>query len=140
MTKPDGKAPAADKPRSGEVRHDARGHAVWEWAADTARNAITSTSQLLRKLDLSHLTLEEEKQRSEASPEEAQPTKAMPRAATTAKPTMGAQRAPGTGFNPYEPTQQATPAAAKPAGLKKAARAPAPAPRSWWRRLFQRDR
>jgi len=52
---------SANGKRAGEVRHDSRGHAVWHWASETARNAAISTSQLLRRLDLSGLSLEDER-------------------------------------------------------------------------------
>ena len=45
---------------SGGVRHDERGHAVWQWASDTARNAINSTSALLRKLEVPGLSLQDD--------------------------------------------------------------------------------
>jgi hypothetical protein len=39
-------------PKVGRVRHDASGRAIWEWAADTGKHAIDSTSRLLKRLDL----------------------------------------------------------------------------------------
>jgi hypothetical protein len=54
-------APAQDPSagRSGRVIHDARGNAVWDWVKDTARTAIDSTSRLLKKLEISELTMED---------------------------------------------------------------------------------
>lgn len=46
---------------SGRVRHDERGNAVWDWLKDTARNAIDSTSRLLRKLEAPDLKVEDKK-------------------------------------------------------------------------------
>jgi hypothetical protein len=47
-----------DPPRpSGRVRHDSGGRAVWEWAVDSGKHAIDSTSRLLKRLDLSGLQL-----------------------------------------------------------------------------------
>ena len=47
-----------DPPRpSGRVRHDSGGRAVWEWAMDSGKHAIDSTSRLLKRLDLSGLQL-----------------------------------------------------------------------------------
>lgn len=43
--------------RSGQVRHDSGGRAIWEWALDSGRHAIDSTSRLLKKLDLTSLRL-----------------------------------------------------------------------------------
>jgi hypothetical protein len=45
------------KPKVGRVRHDATGRAIWEWASETGRNAIDSTSRLLKRLDLPGLSL-----------------------------------------------------------------------------------
>lgn len=46
---------------SGRVRHDERGNAVWDWLKDTGRTAIDATSRLLKKLELSHLEVEDKK-------------------------------------------------------------------------------
>ena len=46
---------------SGRVCHDERGNAVWDWLKDTARNAIDSTSRLLRKLEAPDLKVEDKK-------------------------------------------------------------------------------
>jgi hypothetical protein len=58
-------SPRARDPRdevpSGRVRHDDRGNAVWDWLKDTGRNAIESTSRLLRKLELPQLKVEDKK-------------------------------------------------------------------------------
>ena len=65
-TKPDSRPtspsrdPRAEAP-SGRVRHDDRGNAVWDWLKDTARNAIDSTSRLLRKLESPELEVEDKK-------------------------------------------------------------------------------
>ena len=50
-----------DSGPSGRVRHDERGNAVWDWLKDTARNAIDSTSRLLRKLEAPELKVEDKK-------------------------------------------------------------------------------
>ncbi|MET0280849.1 MAG: hypothetical protein ABW278_06940 [Steroidobacteraceae bacterium] len=46
-----------EKKLSGRVRHDAGGRAIWEWAVESGRHAIDSTSRLLKKLNLSDLSL-----------------------------------------------------------------------------------
>jgi len=79
---------------SGEVRHDDRGNAVWHWAADTARTAIQSASQILRKLDLTGLSIESD-QKSDHHEMVLPKTRGMPRPA-------GAERAQG--FDPYAST------------------------------------
>ena len=55
-------APDNDKkPRPpGRVRHDATGRAVWEWAVESGRHAIESTSRLLKKLEIAGLSLADE--------------------------------------------------------------------------------
>lgn len=53
--------PKDDSIPSGRVRHDERGNAVWDWLKDTGRNAIEATSRLLKKLEVSHLEMEDKK-------------------------------------------------------------------------------
>src|ERR1700733_7404317 len=70
VSKSDQSKPDKIKPLGGGVKHDARGNAVWQWATETARHAVASTSQLLRRLDVSSLSLEElqEDQQSPKTP------------------------------------------------------------------------
>jgi hypothetical protein len=58
---------------SGHVRHEPGGRAVWQWAVDSGKHAIDSTSRLLKKLDISQLRLvdEEERQAAKRAAEEA---------------------------------------------------------------------
>jgi hypothetical protein len=136
VTKSDPSKPDKTKPLIGGVQHDSRGNAVWQWATETARHAVASTSQLLRRLDVSSLSLEELKEdkqppntpktpKSQAKPSPS-PTRAAP-----GKPPAAAPRE--RGFNPYDRS-----VSARAAPLKKlpavARRVRAP----WWRRLFQR--
>ena len=53
---------------SGRVRHDERGNAVWDWLKDTGRSAIDATSRLLKKLELSHLEVEDKDESCASSP------------------------------------------------------------------------
>lgn len=46
---------------SGKVVHDERGNAVWDWLKQTGRNAVESTSRLLRKLEVPELKMEDAK-------------------------------------------------------------------------------
>jgi hypothetical protein len=136
VTKSDQSKPDKIKPHGGSVKHDARGHAVWQWATETARHAVASTSQLLRRLDVSSLSLEELK---DDKPPSKAPTK-TPK--SQAKTSPGAPAAPAKplavaprerGFNPYDGAAivRAAPPRKQPAVVKRA-RVP------WWRRLFQR--
>ncbi|MBV8145891.1 MAG: hypothetical protein JO184_12875 [Gammaproteobacteria bacterium] len=46
-------------PQTGRVVHDERGTAVWDWLKQTGRNAIDSTTRLLRKLEAPELKVEQ---------------------------------------------------------------------------------
>ena len=46
---------------SGKVVHDRRGNAVWDWLKETGRNAIDSTSRLLRRLEVPDMKVESKK-------------------------------------------------------------------------------
>lgn len=128
VTKSDPTKPDKIKPLGGGVKHDARGNAVWQWATETARHAVASTSQLLRRLDVSSLSLEELKEDNE--PPKAARTPLSP-GKTKSKPLAVAPRE--RGFNPYDGAAVARAAPPrKPAVIAKRARVP------WWRRLFQR--
>jgi hypothetical protein len=123
LTKADKTQPNKTKPLAGGVRHDARGNAVWQWATETARHAVASTSQLLRRLDVSSLSLEDDESppKIQARPVEGKPAQATPN-----------RKAEG-GFNPYDGA-----AVRAPAAVKKRPPAQPAARASWWRRLFQR--
>jgi len=104
------------KPLPGGVRHDARGNAVWQWASETARHAAATTSQLLRKLDVSSLSLQDEDKEARRG------------------------RSQGGKFDPYDGAARPAPKARHAAPL--AGKRPAPAARarvSWWRRLLKRS-
>jgi hypothetical protein len=53
-------APADPKAPAGRIVHDERGNAVWNWSTGNSRIAIGSTSQMLKKLDLTNLRIEDE--------------------------------------------------------------------------------
>jgi len=120
---------------SGRVRHDASGRAVWEWAVESGRHAIESTSRLLKRLDMSGLGLldeeQEKKKKEEAERRLAREAGANPygdKAANPAKrqvPTFGGQAESDPlanarrSFNPYDkgapPKRGATRPVTKPA-------------------------
>lgn len=123
MSSSDGPKDDDRKPKVGRVRHDATGRAIWEWATDTGKHAIDSTSRLLKRLELPGLSIaedpksgkKEEKHEIYGGPEENDPLKGKRQS-----------------FNPYEsrspPKIQAPPPTAKPAA-KQPAKPPAPAAR-----------
>jgi hypothetical protein len=128
---------------SGRVRHDERGQAVWQWAADTARNAIHSTSALLRKLEVPGLSLQDDPASQPGAPRKP--------GAPNARATGGGRTSGQQGYNAYidkrnEPSKPAgartSPApapGAKASPPKIIARSRAPVRSSWWRRLLGRD-
>jgi len=59
----DGKDKTKEPRPSGRVRHDSGGRAVWQWAIDSGKHAVDSTSRLLKKLDISHLRILEDDER-----------------------------------------------------------------------------
>jgi hypothetical protein len=93
---------------AGRVRHDSSGRAIWEWAAESGRHAIDSTSALLKRLDLPGLTLaddEKKKQKRERKAREATEREADTKPAI---PTFGGPREEDPvartrrSFNPYD--------------------------------------
>jgi len=127
---------------AGRVKHDASGRAIWEWAAETGRNALDSTSRLLKRLELPGLSIvDDEKKKKEAEEEaqraerdagfnpygesEARPGSAPARSGAPQRPipTFGgpAEKDPlansRRSFDPYDKSRSArgAPAAKKPA-------------------------
>ena len=157
MANRDDKRPEREQRNSGQVQHDDRGNAVWQWATDTARTAMASTSQLLRKLDLTGLSLESDGTEEAARPESPPAQPAQSSSAAAAKPSKKSSiDSRKAGFDPYStnagtakraPPVTASKAATKAAGVKPApasaanASPPAAAPArrpSWWQRLLGR--
>ena len=97
--RPQADQPAQRKPgaaagASGNVVHDSRGNAIWDWLKQTGSHAIESTSRLLKKLEMPELKLED-------APD---------------APPPGTERDPGGGYDPYN---QATKPARPPRPGKK---------------------
>jgi hypothetical protein len=120
--------PPSEDPPGGETAKDARGRAVWEWAADSARLVALTATQVLRKLEHKGLSLEDDSKGSQSK-------------------SQGGTGGAGGGFNPYDRKLPArgtrTPTAPRGAGAPRkapSARSPGSAPvrSSWWRRLFGR--
>lgn len=89
---------------SGHVRHEPGGRAVWQWAVDSGKHALESTSRMLKKLELTSLRFldydEVEKQEKEARKRTEDPDRPIP--------TFGGEREEDPlagkrqGFNPYD--------------------------------------
>ncbi|MGC4029520.1 MAG: hypothetical protein QM696_11645 [Steroidobacteraceae bacterium] len=128
MADKDSDRPAPPAQRAGRVRHDASGRAVWEWAVDTGRHALESTSRLLKRLELPGLELEDEakKPKQEREPE---PVRDAPNAGK-AVPTFGGPREtdPMAGRNSFNPYDNRSPPR-RPATAAKPAPRPAPPPK-----------
>ena len=128
--KPDDK-----KNPAGRVKHDAGGRAIWEWAVDTGRHALDSTSRLLKRLDLPGLSLldEEQEKKKKAEEEERAAREAGSNPYDKDVPTFGGPREsdPMAGsrrsFNPYDnraPVKRSVQKpAAKPTGPASSAQA-----------------
>lgn len=121
-------SPSDKKPRpTGRVRHDSGGRAIWEWAIESGRHAIDSTSRLLQKLDLSGLRLMSDDEKAwEQKPRSLDDSSATGKTRQPAPPpepklSFGDEPEPdplgGKGFNPYDnrkPVRGATRPAPKP--------------------------
>jgi hypothetical protein len=125
-----GKEEKSRKSGPGAVQHDARGNAVWQWAVDTGKHALDSTSALLRRLDLPGLSIEGDKSRKRDAESKAQ------------QPGLEERG----GYDPYGRSASKGPSR-PPAAAARAASAnpvspPGPKPESrrssWWRRLLGR--
>jgi hypothetical protein len=135
MNKPEDDGPDGKPKRYADgVTHDSRGAAVWKWAADSGRHLMESTSQLLKRLEVPGLKLEDD-----ANGESKKP-------GATASPPKPAER--NVGYDPYGGRRAAAPAGARPRAASPPATKPRPATkpaaapparRSWWQRLFGRD-
>ena len=52
-------AHAQPQAKTGKVVHDERGNALWDWLKQTGRNAIESTTRMLRRLETPELKVEQ---------------------------------------------------------------------------------
>jgi hypothetical protein len=129
-----------DTQPAGRVKHDASGRAIWEWAAETGKHALDSTSRLLKRLDLPGLKLADEPKQQQKEPE-------LPADLPHDKavPTFGGQREKDPlahnrkSFNPYDnrtPIKRALPKTPAP---PRATQPPAPRP-GLLARIFGRSR
>ena len=121
------------------VRHDSRGNAVWQWAVDTGKHAIDSTSRLLKRLEVPGLSLEDD-----GTAPGAKPAAGMAAPPETGPARGAAKPERATGYDPYGTRAGTKGPAARPAArpadaaaVRKPAATP-PARPSFWRRLFRR--
>jgi hypothetical protein len=123
MSKPDDKDPIEPKqPRREKISYDSRGNPVWQWAVDSGRHLMESTSLLLKRLDIPGLKLEDDESAGKSESE-----------ANSGK-VSGSQA--DAGYDPYSNKRVAPKGAVRPA-VRKPVAAPTPR-RSWWQRLFRR--
>jgi hypothetical protein len=105
--------PDKDKPqvRSGKVRHEPGGRAIWEWAIESGRHAIDSTSRLLKKLDITSLRVlgdDEKPWKDEGGGTAGRDPPAKPEETKPVIPTFGGPRENDPlgqqrkSFNPYD--------------------------------------
>src|SRR5579862_4357755 len=112
------KKDAESKPqpeRGGGISRDAQGNAVWQWAVDSGRHLMESTSLLLKRLEVPGLKLEDEAgpQDKKIDPQSGMPTES-----------------PGNaGYDPYGRRRVTAPAAARAAATRPKVTKPAAAPR-----------
>lgn len=89
---------------AGRVKHDSGGRAIWEWAVESGRQALESTSLLLKRLEMPGLELEEDaKKKTAADEEEPAPTPSARKGSTYGGPTEKDSLIAGRrSFNPYD--------------------------------------
>jgi hypothetical protein len=103
------KAPPPEGP-AGRVRHDERGMAVWDWAAAAGETAALSATNIMRKLDVSGLSIEQTQRSLKAlEPEAREDSGSDPYNQHRSQPGDPFKRNPATGSDPYN---RATPAGA----------------------------
>jgi hypothetical protein len=110
------------KPKAGRVRHDARGRAIWDWATETGKHALESTSRLLKRLEMPGLSLADDQKDKKKTDKDA----GMFGGPKENDPLKGGRQS----FNPYDsrlpPKIQAPPPSSKPAARPPIRPSPAP--------------
>jgi hypothetical protein len=117
-------APIAPAPKSawaqpeaaGRVRHDERGMAVWDWAAAAGETAGLSATNVMRKLDVTGLSIEQTQTSLRAMEAPAREQGGID-PYNQHRPQTGDpfKRNPATGSNPYDRGTLNTPQASRPA-------------------------
>ena len=140
-----------DRPKAdpaGRVAHDARGHAIWQWAGSATRQALETTSRMLKRLEVPGLKLLDDETAHNATPEEKARALKAQRLREGFSPYESAP-GPKSGARPAPRTAPAKPSPARPAPSRPAPAAkpsvqrppprPEPARRSLFSRLFGRN-
>lgn len=116
--------------RSGQVRHEPGGRAIWEWAIDSGKHALDSTSRLLKKLDITSLRIlgDDEKPWKKDEVSAPDPAQSQPQDGKRPVPTFGGPREDDPlvnqrkSFNPYDsrtPTGRGGGTSSKPAATPR---------------------
>ncbi len=93
---------------AGRVRHDSSGRAIWEWAAESGRHALDSTSALLKRLDLPGLALADDEKKKQKREKKAREAAGQEADTSPSIPTFGGpvEEDPAgrtrRSFNPYD--------------------------------------
>jgi hypothetical protein len=91
--------------KPGGVKHDSRGNAVWQWAAESGRHAIDSTSRLLKRLEVPGLAIAEDKPKPGQKPASQGMAGQDRQQAKPVSPAAAPERAlppdPAKGYDPY---------------------------------------
>ena len=87
---------------AGRVRHDERGMAVWDWAAASGETAALSATNIMRKLDVSGLSIEQTQRSLKAlEPEVREEIGSDPYNQHRSQPGDPFKRNSATGSDPY---------------------------------------
>ncbi|HUQ11860.1 MAG TPA: hypothetical protein VM146_16215 [Steroidobacteraceae bacterium] len=118
--KPDAPAPKsawAQPEPAGRVRHDERGMAVWDWAAAAGETAALSATNVMRKLDVTGLSIEQTQTSLKAMEVPAREQRGGDDPYNQHRPQTGDpfKRNPATGSDPYNRGNLNTPQASRPA-------------------------
>jgi hypothetical protein len=102
---------------AGRVRHDERGMAVWDWAAASGETAALSATNVMRKLDVSGLSIEQTQTSLKAMEEPAREPAGGSDPYNQHRPQTGDpfKRNAATGSDPYNRGNLNTPQASRPA-------------------------
>ncbi len=87
--------------KPGGVKHDSRGNAIWQWAAESGRHAIDSTSRLLKRLEVPGLAIAEDKPKPGQNPAPPVAAKGPQPANPAAPPERALPPDTVKGYDPY---------------------------------------